>query len=129
MRVFVAGLSHESDTFNPVLIRKKDVYIRRAEDVLTYLGRDAVSGIISRLKEEKGVEIFTSIFARAVPGGIWAEDAYIGVKDRILSDLEKALPVDAVILHLHNLTSKEAAVFQGGRGIAFLRSLKRKEKS
>lgn len=108
MRVFVAGLSHESDTFNPVLIRKKDVYVRSPEDVLAYSGRDAVSGIISRMKEEKEVEIFTSIFARAVPGGVWAEEAYIRVKDRILSDLEKALPVDAVILHLHGSMYVEA---------------------
>ena len=46
MKVLVGGLHHESDTFNPIVTKEKDVKILRGNELLNHRSEDSVSGII-----------------------------------------------------------------------------------
>ena len=49
MKVLVGGLHHESDTFNPIVTKEKDVKILRGNELLNHRSEDSVSGIIETL--------------------------------------------------------------------------------
>lgn len=99
-RVFVGGLHHESDTFNPIVTGMDDIHVLRGKDLLCSKGDDSITGIIDTFGKA-GIEVVPSLFARAVPNGEWDEQCYTVLRDELLSALEKSLPVDAVCLALH----------------------------
>ncbi len=99
-RVFVGGLHHESDTFNPIITSKKDIWVLRGEQLLSDKGRGSINGIINTLICA-GYDVIPSLVARAVPNGEWDYDYYIQLKEEFLQSLKQALPVDALCLSLH----------------------------
>lgn len=99
-RVFVGGLHHESDTFNPIVTGKDDIWVLRKEELLHDKARSSLSGIISTLTCA-GYDIIPSIVARAVPNGQWDKEYYYELKHELLESLKEALPVDALCLSLH----------------------------
>ena len=99
-RVFVGGLHHESDTFNPIATNIDDIHVLRGTDLLCSKNNDSITGIIETL-EKADIDVVPSLFARAVPNGEWEEECYTALRDELLSSLEKSLPVDAVCLALH----------------------------
>lgn len=100
MRVFTGGFHHESDTFNPMVTGVREITVRRGNELYNSQREDAMGGIIRTL-EENGIEVVTSLHARAVPGGEWDHDVYVSLRDEFLSGLQKALPVDGICLALH----------------------------
>ena len=99
MRVLVGGLHHESDTFNPIVTREKDVKILRGNDLLNHRSEDSISGIIETLTS-KNIEVIPTLLARAVPNGEWDKSLYISLKKEIL-EIAKVNKVDGVCLALH----------------------------
>lgn len=99
MRVLVGGLHHESDTFNPIVTREKDVKILRGNDLLNHRGEDSISGIIETLTS-KNIEVIPTLLARAVPNGEWDKSLYISLKKEIL-EIAEVNKVDGVCLALH----------------------------
>jgi microcystin degradation protein MlrC len=99
-RVFVGGLHHESDTFNPIITSKEDIWVLRGEQLLKDNHKGAINGIINTLVCA-GYDIVPSLIARAVPNGEWALDYYNQLKKEFLQTLQQALPVDALCLSLH----------------------------
>lgn len=99
-RVFVGGLHHESDTFNPITTSEKDIRVLRGQELLASRGTAAVNGIIETLTKA-GYEIIPGLVARAVPNGEWDKTYALGLMDELLNMLRAALPVDAVCLSLH----------------------------
>ena len=54
-----------------------------------------------RLATEQGWTVAEGLAAFATPAGTTTKPAYEALRDEILDDLERALPVDAVMLNLH----------------------------
>jgi len=99
-RVLVCGLHHESDTFNPIVTGKKDIWVLRDKDLLAHRGADALSGEIDTLVKA-GYEVIPTLVARAVPNGEWDKAYYLELKKEILEDIKKAGHIDAFCLSLH----------------------------
>ncbi len=99
-RVFVGGLHHESDTFNPIITKEDDIFVKRGTTLLDSLGDDAASGIIKTLRD-KNYDVVPSLVARAVPNGEWDYGCYMKLKKELLDCLKTAGKLDAVCLALH----------------------------
>lgn len=98
-RVFVGGLHHESDTFNPIITSREEIWVSRKEELLAKRESSA-SGIINTLIAA-GYEVIPSLVARAVPNGVWDRTYYQELKEELLQDLRDAGELDAICLSLH----------------------------
>lgn len=105
MRVFIAGLQTETNTFAPL-----PTGWRGFEDIGLYYGdgssrQDDLAGLIAagmrRLLEGAGHQVVESVSAYAQPSGKTLDGVYTALRDRIIADLKAALPVDIVFLWLH----------------------------
>lgn len=99
-RVLVGGFHHESDTFNPIITKRNDIWVTRGKDLLSNKNKNSITGIISKLKEES-YEIIPTLHARAVPNGVWDKNYYLELKHEFLEETKKALPLNGVCLALH----------------------------
>jgi len=105
MRVFLAHLDSEINTFSPI----PTGYANFAEICLVRNGEhgDPPSpksrGIIRyrKLAEEWGWQVVESLCASAQPAGRIVKHVYEAFRDEILDDLKRVMPVDAVLLDLH----------------------------
>ena len=98
-RVFVGGLHHESDTFNPIITGRDEIWITRGK-ALFEKRESSASGIINTLIAA-GYEVIPSLVARAVPNGVWDHAYYLELKNELLQKLEEAGKIDAICLSLH----------------------------
>lgn len=105
MRIFSAGIATETNTFSPL---RTGLDAFRAggyfpagthpEDMLGY----AAPLIVARERARReGWTVLEGMFAFAEPGGLTTRQAYECLRDELLSDLQKNLPVDVVLLGLH----------------------------
>lgn len=105
MRVFVAGVATEVNTFSPVFIGMEEfaanLYARPGEHgpeptlvtaPLIHARRRAAAGEF---------ELIEGSVAWTDPGGLVSKAAYETIRDEILGQLRAALPVDGVALCLH----------------------------
>ena len=103
-RVLVAGMAHESDSFNPIVAGVHDFPVFRGTEMLRRrVENDATTGILDTL-EAKGYELIPALFTHAVPNGLVDRGFYLSVKEEILETARRALrdgPIDAVTLELH----------------------------
>lgn len=103
-RVLIAGMHHESNSFNPIVAGKEDFTVIHGEDIFNNLrDNDATTGIINTLRE-KGYEIIPTVFARAVPNGEVDKGFYLDIKNEIINRAKKAFkekPFDAITLAIH----------------------------
>jgi microcystin degradation protein MlrC len=105
MKLFIAGLDTETNTFAPIPTG------RRAFDEGFIANGDATRQPVNycsaqlnvwrRRAEERGWSVAESLCAFAEPGGITVRSVYESFREQILADLRRALPVDMVILALH----------------------------
>ena len=94
MRIAIAGLSHETNTFSSLFTRREDFLVRRGDEVLDEPGfRD----LLVRL----GVEPVPILFARALPSGPVEAATYRAFKEEILTGLTAAGSLDGLFLLLH----------------------------
>lgn len=100
MRVLVGGMHHESDTFNPIITGKNDIWVLRGKELLEIQDTSSLCGVISTLKNA-GYEVIPALLARAVPNGEWDKDYYLTLKAEFLEAIKQALPLDALCLSLH----------------------------
>ena len=88
MRIVIGGITHESNTFNPLLTR--NFRIIRGEELLKYFA-DAPSSDIESLLAS-GVEVIPTIQASAFGmGGAVEKDAFLHVKKELLELIKNAL--------------------------------------
>lgn len=99
-RVLVGGMHHESDTFNPIVTGKEDIWVLRGKDLLEVRDKSSVCGVISTLRDAN-YEVIPALLARAVPNGEWDKDYYLTLKGEFLEAIKQALPLDALCLSLH----------------------------
>jgi microcystin degradation protein MlrC len=105
MRVFLATLGTETNTFASFPTGIED--FRRvlwAEDGIAKVTPNPWAAPARRWLQratEAGWEVVESLHAFAEPAGVTVRSAYESMRDRILSDLAQAGPVDAVLMFLH----------------------------
>ena len=105
MKVFIAGLDTETNTFVPI----PTGYHAFAESFIAH--GDATQRpenycsaqlyVWRRRAEERGWAVAEGLCAFAEPGGTTVRRTYEGFRDEILEDLRRAMPVDMVLLALH----------------------------
>ena len=99
-KVLVGGLHHESDTFNPIITNKNDIWVKRGQDLIDNIGQDSCSGIIKTLIDND-YEVVPTLVARAVPNGEWDREYYLELKNEFLNKLKIEKDLDALCLSLH----------------------------
>lgn len=105
MKVFIASLGTETNTFSPI-----PTALRTFEQTMLFRG-DATQHppmlfsealhVWRKAAEARGMTVVESVAAFARPGGVCVRDAYEHLRDGILADLEAAMPVDVVLLCMH----------------------------
>ncbi|WP_425448267.1 M81 family metallopeptidase [Dethiothermospora halolimnae] len=103
-RILVAGIHHESNSFNPIIVGEKDFNIIYGDEIFNNLRKnDSMTGIIKTL-QQGGYEVIPTVFARAVPNGEVDYDFYTKIKNEIIKrakSAKKEAPIDAITLSLH----------------------------
>jgi microcystin degradation protein MlrC len=111
LRIFVAGLVHETTTFSPVPTARAsfDEYYRPAGGA--YAPPPGVNllgyGQFVDLARGAGHVVIPSTYACAWPSAPVNAVDYAGLKGEILEDLRRALPVDVVFLFMHGAQMAE----------------------
>lgn len=100
MRVFVGGIITETNTFSPVPTGFDDYVIARPDASANAL-ESQIFAHLQNLIEQKELTFCPSFIAIAEPGGITTRSTYERLREMLLEDLKKLLPVDLVILPLH----------------------------
>ena len=101
-KIFVTGISQESNSFNPLLSCYGDFQILRGREFREN------HGIKALIKHD--FEVAESIFAKAVPGGILQFDDFLKLAGEMLDPLEVYVSsgkVDGVLLLLHGALEVE----------------------
>ncbi len=107
MRLFVASLATETNTFSPVFTDLKDFqnnfYFPPGEhpDVPSLCSAPFIALREYSSRVESKIEVIEGTAAWTEPGGIVSRDTYVHLRDEILDQLRDAMPVDGVILGLH----------------------------
>ena len=105
MRVFVAGLQSETNTFAPWPTGARafeEGGVRRGAGVLDGLGPDHKTAQLWReLCLRDGHDFTASLFAWAQPSGPIVQSVYEGLRDKDLSALRLSGPFDVILLFLH----------------------------
>jgi microcystin degradation protein MlrC len=105
MRLFMAGLLTETNTFSPMPTGRASfmgaMYFRhdasRQRPVWTNIPQIAWR----RRAEADGIEVAESLAAGAQPAGLTVRAVYEALREMILADLRAAMPVDIVLLNMH----------------------------
>ncbi|MEQ8347445.1 MAG: M81 family metallopeptidase [Sneathiellaceae bacterium] len=105
MKVFIAGLATETNTFSPIPTGEaafsENSHIDRPATEAEPDPFSAPMHVWRRMTEERQGQVAESICAFAMPAGRTTRPVYERLRDRILDDLKKAAPVDAVLLIMH----------------------------
>jgi microcystin degradation protein MlrC len=105
VRVFLAMLSHETNTFSNVPTDRAQFEARDlsygGEIVEAYRGTGTCLGGMIGAAERLGMTLMPSVAASASPAGLVTRDIYQHVKQRMLTDLKAAGRLDGVLLDLH----------------------------
>lgn len=103
-RILIAGMHHESNSFNPITTCEKDFRVIIGNDIFNNLRKnDSITGIIKTF-QRVGYEIIPTVFARAVPNGEVDYNFYLKIKNEIIKRAKIAQsekPIDAITLSLH----------------------------
>ncbi|MFZ9406865.1 MAG: M81 family metallopeptidase [Burkholderiaceae bacterium] len=111
MRVFSATLATETNTFSPIPTGmdsfRNGVFFPEG----THPDEPGLfSGPLHAAKlraSDLGLEVFQGLVAAAQPSGLVARNVYEILRDQILNDLQKVMPVDIVLLGLHGAMAAE----------------------
>ena len=107
MRLFVASLATETNTFSPVYTDLRDFqdnfYFPPGEhpDVPSLCSAPFIALREFRDAAPEAVDVIEGTAAWAEPGGIVSGGAYVHLRDEIIGQLRDAMPVDGVVLGLH----------------------------
>ena len=101
MKIALAGIVHETNTYCRGLTQVRDFQSLRGERVLLERGAETSLGGAIRTCDELGIDVAPILHCYAQPSGVIARDAYDGFKDEILRGIRDAMPLDGVFLALH----------------------------
>lgn len=105
MRLFIAGLANESNSFSPIptTIKSFKEYVWHEGDATRFPGNHSTEPLIVWRKsaEAQNIDVIEGFFADAQPGGIIPKPDYEMLRGKVLHDAKKALPLDIVLVNLH----------------------------
>lgn len=101
MRIALAGISHETNTYCQGLTPKADFYTYRGAHMLSTAGQESDVGGAVDACQRLGVEAVPLLFASTQPSGTIARDAYEDFKAEIIEGLSAAGALDGCVLLLH----------------------------
>jgi len=109
MRIALAGLQHETNTFAPELTEAEDFLApggwpkqsRGAEVVSTITGTSVPMAGALRILDQAGATAVPLLWTIALPSGPVRHSAFEALADEIATKLQAALPVDGLFLELH----------------------------
>lgn len=110
MRIFVAGLETETNTFSPIPTRLEDYHLTYRQDLDDQLEPLASTPPFEQWvtkAKDAGAELIFSLYGWAQPAAPTEQSAYEVIRDNILSDLESAGDIDIVLLFLHGAMVSE----------------------
>lgn len=127
MKVFIACLGTETNTFSPI----PTGYQTFAESMLFDGDASQQPGQLfsepliewRAMAEAAGAEVIESLAAFAQPAGPTIRAVYEGFRDRILADLTAALPVDMVLINMHGAMVAEGYLDCEGDLLGRIRAL------
>lgn len=125
MRVVVAMMKHETNTFSPLVtdlarFEAWGLHFGPAAE-RAYAGTAMPMGAYIRLARARGAEIVTPVAAEAMPGGIVTRDAYETLASAIVEAV--AAGCDAVLLDLHGAMVAEHVADGEGELLRRLRAV------
>jgi microcystin degradation protein MlrC len=106
MRIAIGQLWQETNTFNPIPTTRKDFedfgVLRGRELIEKMADTNELGGFIQSLRKwPEQPEIVGLARLPAWPGGAATEETFIWLRDLLVEEVSKALPVDGVLLALH----------------------------
>jgi microcystin degradation protein MlrC len=105
MRIFTASLATETNTFSPVPTDmasfKGTFYAGPGEHPETPTLCSSPVVVLRQRGKAEGFTVIEGTSTWAEPGGLIRKDVFETLRDEILGQLERALPVDGVVLGLH----------------------------
>src|SRR5690606_12119541 len=111
-RIAIAGISHESNSFNPDLTRLSDFRIRDRSNPSAALqrwktGNDEVSGFVEE-GERLNFDLYPALVSGATPKGPVTDDALNTLMDKMIQLLKEGQPLDGIYLALHGAMVAES---------------------
>ncbi|HRE51374.1 MAG TPA: M81 family metallopeptidase [Flavitalea sp.] len=124
-RVALLGIQHESNTFIDRRTTLGDFlngHWLMGEDIRKEYkhAHHEIGGMIESL-DEKGIETVCVMYAEATPGGIIESEAFDHLLRVMMTELEKALPVDGCLVVPHGAAVSEDFPDMDGRWLSALR--------
>lgn len=111
MRIAIADILQETCTFNPIPTGLEEFALRGlyfADEILEKArGVGKLGGFLAAAEEEGCVEPLPIIQAMAMPGGRVTAEALELFREKLVSGLKRALPLDGVFLSLHGAAAAE----------------------
>ena len=101
MRIALAGLSHETNTYCQGLTTSSDFHALRGRSMLNARGQETDVGGAVGACAELGAAAVPIVFAQAQPSGTIARETFEAFADEIVDGLSMAGELDAVVLLLH----------------------------
>lgn len=105
MKVFIACLGTETNTFSPIptgMANFQETMFHRCDATKAPADLHTAPLIVWReMAEAEGGAVVESLATFAQPAGITVRAVYEALRDEILQDLQAALPVDLVLLNMH----------------------------
>jgi microcystin degradation protein MlrC len=101
LRIAIAGIVHETNTYCKDQTQLADFYISRGKKMMRMRGTQTQTGAAIDTCLEFGMTPVPIMMATTQPSGIIAADAYHEMKAEVLEGLAAAMPVDGVFLDLH----------------------------
>ena len=128
MRIAIAKIFQETDTFNPVPFGLQDFErfgITYGQEIIDRSrGVGEIGGFVSVAEAQPhAVELVPIICATSWAGGRWTSEAMEFLKGKLISGLDGALPVDGVLLSLHGAMASEGIDDAAGHLLSAVRHL------
>ena len=94
LRILVAGIRHESNSFMPYLTTADDFALLRGSNL-------TMDQAWAKFLEDEELEVIPALIATSGPSGIVSKGAYEAFRDEILDAFRAAGPVDGIFLDMH----------------------------
>ena len=101
MRIALAGLVHETNTYCQGMTPYADFYTYRGAEMFSARGQQSDLGGAVDACERLGVELLPILYASAQPSGTIEREAYDAFKTEILDGLTRSGAIDGCVLLLH----------------------------
>ena len=127
MRLYVGGISTETNTFSPVLMDiaqfKKGFWFLGEDVAQTKRTSKETRGVFDYAAEDTDVELIPGFVAHGVTAGPTNEADFRAMQELLLQTLRDAMPVDGVVLNMHGAMQSEQCFDCEGDTFAKVRAL------